>query len=59
MTVSKIKAIKDFFGVHEGEGAKDFMTEIKALNADERLDLAQGSALNLGLTQEQVDFPLE
>jgi hypothetical protein len=59
MAASKIKVIKDFFGVREGDTAKDFMQEIKALSADERLELAQGSALNLGLSADDLDFPIE
>ena len=58
MAASKIKVIKDFFGMRDGDTAKDFMQEIKALSAEERLELAQGSALNLGLAADDVDFPL-
>ena len=59
MAASKIKVIKDFFGNPENGTAKDFMQEIKALSADERLELAQGAAVNLGLAADAVDFPLE
>ncbi len=59
MSTSKIGAIKKYFGLRDGDNAGDFMKEIKALDADERLELAQGSAMNLGLTAEDVDFPLE
>ncbi|KKL07432.1 hypothetical protein LCGC14_2586050, partial [marine sediment metagenome] len=48
MSVSKIGAIKKFFGLHDGDNASAFMKEIKALDTNERLELAQGSALNLG-----------
>ena len=59
MTTSKIGAIKKYFGLRDGDNAGNFMKEIKALDADERLELAQGSAKNLGLTPEECDFPLE
>ena len=57
-TRSKIGVIKEYFGFRKGDKASDFMTEIKALSSDERLDLAQGAARDLGLTQDQVDFEL-
>ncbi len=59
MSISKIGAIKQFFGLREGDTAKDFMQEIKDLNADERLELARGSAQNLNITAEECDFPME
>ena len=59
MSVSKIGAIKKYFGLRHGDNAGDFMKEIKALDAEERLELARGSAANLGLTAEECDFPLE
>ncbi len=59
MTTSKIGAIKKYFGMREGANASDFMKEIKAIDADERLELAQGAAKNLGLTPEDIDFPME
>ncbi len=58
MALGKIKVIRDFFGVREGDALKDFSQEIKSLSDADRLELAQGAALNLGLTQEAVDFPL-
>jgi len=59
MQVSKIKVIKDFFGLREGDTTKDFMTEIKELSNDERIDLARGAAQNLGIKPEDCDFPME
>ena len=59
MAASRIKVIKDFFGVREGDNVQAFMKEIKALGADERLELAQGAAANLGLGKDDLDFPLE
>jgi hypothetical protein len=51
---TKVQCIKDFFEMD----AKSIMAEFKPLSQEDRLELAQGSAKNLGLTQEQVDFPL-
>jgi len=59
MAVSKIKVIKDFFGMREGDNAGDFMKEIKALSTEERVELARGAAQNLGLKAEDCDFPME
>ncbi len=58
MKISKVKAIKDYFGFRPGEKASDFMKEIKALDDDEKLELAQGAAAELGLSQDQCDFSL-
>jgi len=59
MGLSKVGIIKKYFGFRDGDNAGDFMKEIKALDADERLELARGSAQNLGHTAEECDFPLE
>jgi len=59
MGISKIKVIKDFFGLRDGDSTKDFMTEIKELNERERLDLARGAAQNLGIKPEDCDFSME
>ena len=37
----------------------DFMKELKELSEEETLELAQGSAKELGSTKDQVDFPLD
>ena len=37
----------------------EFQKELKALSEEEKLELAQGSAKELGYTQEQVNFPLK
>jgi hypothetical protein len=54
--LSKIKVIKDYFA--SDTKASEFMKELKALDDTERLELAQGAALNMGLTQDEVAFPL-
>ncbi len=59
MGTSKVGAIKKYFGIREGDNAGDFMKEIKELDADERLELARGSAQNLGLSADECDFPME
>ncbi len=55
---TKIGMIKDYFGLRPDTTSKDFMEEIKALSPEERLDLAQGAAAVMGMTKDQVDFPL-
>lgn len=55
---SKVKIIKEYFGLREGDTASDFMREYKALDESERLELAVGAAKNMGLSQSEVDFPL-
>lgn len=54
----KIAIIKDFFGFRPGDKATDFMEEIKALSAEERLELAQDAAKVMGISQDTVDFEL-
>ena len=56
MGVSKIKVIKDYFGLRPGSNTKDFMTEIKELSDEERIDLARGAAAEMGLKAEDCDF---
>lgn len=50
--------LQKFFGYHLGTGAKEFAVELRALTAEEKLELAQGAARELGLTADQVSFPL-
>ena len=52
--LSAVRVIKDYFELT----AQEAMKELKALSADDKLELAQGAAMNLGLTQEQCKFPL-
>lgn len=59
MGESKIKVIKNYFGIREGDTARDFLKELKHLDENTRLELAQGAAANLGLKQEECDFPLK
>jgi hypothetical protein len=56
--IGKVGAIKKFFGMRSGDKLTDFRNEINDLTEEDKLELAQGSALNLQLTQEEVDFPL-
>ncbi len=55
---TKIGMIKDYFDFRPDTTSKDFMEEIKALSPEERLDLAQGAAAAMEMTEDQVDFPL-
>lgn len=57
-TRSKISLLKEYFGLRDGDTAKDFMMEMKALSGEERLDLAQGVAKEMKLSAEDVDFTL-
>ncbi len=52
--ISKVVILRDYFEM----SAKETMAEWKALSEADRLELAQGAAKNMGLTQDQVDFPL-
>lgn len=51
---TKVQCIKEFFEMD----ARSVMKEYKPLSEEDRLELAQGSAMNLGLSQEDIDFPL-
>ena len=53
---NKVKVIRDYFG--PWENSRDLMVQLKALSPEEKLELAVGAAKNMGLTQDQVDFPL-
>ncbi len=52
---TKTKVIKEFFAMT----SKEIMTEYRALSSEDRLEIAQGAAQNLDLTQEACDFPLK
>lgn len=54
----QLTVIREYFGVLPGQKISDFAAECKALSEAEKLELAQGAARNLGLTQADVDFPL-
>ena len=56
--MTKVKAIREYFGLRPGTTSADFMREYKDLSPEERLELAQGAARELGLTAAAVDFPL-
>jgi|GEM_PF-6979925 len=57
MSIADVKALPYEEGVRTG-GIKGFAVELGRLSGDEKLELAQGAAKELGYTQEQVDFPL-
>lgn len=50
--------IKEYFGYRKGENLQGFRNELKELSDEEKLELAQGAARQLGYDQEYVDFPL-
>lgn len=62
MSEQKLKGqmtvLRNYFGALPGQGLKAFSDEVKQLSDAEKLDLAQGAARNLGLTQDEVNFPL-
>lgn len=58
MKKSKVSVLKDYFGFRAGEKLRDFSAELKELSAEEKLELAQGAAKELGMSQKYVDFPL-
>jgi len=49
-------AIIKYFG--KRGSISEFQKELKELSEKEKLELAQGCAKELGLTQEKVNFPL-
>ena len=50
--------LREYFGLLPGTKLHDFAQELKALTDDEKLELARGAAANMGMTQEQLSFPL-
>ena len=55
---TKTVILRDYFGYQEGQKPIDFLKELKQLSEKERLELAQGAAANMGLSADDVDFPL-
>ena len=57
MAVQKgqLRVIQEYFEMAIG----DMRDEGKKLSADEKLELAQGSAKALGLTADEVSFPID
>lgn len=49
---------KFFFDPAEKLPPSEKMKQLKALSPEDKLELAQGAAKNLGLTQAEVAFPL-
>ncbi len=58
MAKTKLAVIRDYFGMHTGDTLSDFVEELRQLTPEDKLELAQGAATELGLTQAGVDFPL-
>ena len=57
MKLEDVKALPYEQGVAVG-GLKGFAVEMRRLSDEEKLQLAQAAAKELGLTQDAVDFPL-
>lgn len=57
MKLEDVKRLSYEEGVRVG-GLKGFAVELARLSDGEKLELARGAAKELGLTAEQVDFPL-
>jgi len=54
-----VTTLYKFFGAHpERPGLKGFNDECKALDAEEKLDLARLAAVAMGMTQNDVTFPM-
>ena len=53
--IGKKTAILKYFK-HRNQELKDFLKELKDLSPEEELELAQGSARELGYTSEQCEF---
>jgi hypothetical protein len=51
----QLNVIREYFEMPIGE----MRDEGKKLSADEKLELAQGSAKALGLTADEVSFPID
>lgn len=51
----QLRVIQEYFEMAIG----DMRDEGKKLSADEKLELAQGSAKALGLTADEVSFPID
>ena len=54
----KLSIIRRYFGKKDGQTLSEFASEVTELSDAEKLELAQGAALNLGLSQQEVDFPM-
>lgn len=48
--MTPVQAIKAFFGMRPGTTLTDFMGELKALTPEDKQELAQGAAVQLGVT---------
>ena len=56
---SEIAVLRQFFGMRPGDTLKEFKAECDALSVAEKLELAQLAAKQLGLSADDVSFPLE
>lgn len=56
--MGQLGILRRFFGMLPGQALLAFKGEIDQLSADEKLELAQLAAKQMGLTADQVSFPL-
>ena len=58
--IGMLNVLYKYFTVNgEVENLREFRDESKKLTTSERLDMAQKAAIELGLTQDKVNFPLQ
>jgi|TARA_R100001244_G_scaffold112776_1_gene83485 hypothetical protein len=57
-TIGKKSAILKYFK-SKNQKLPEFMKELKELSKEDELELAVGAARGLGLTADQVNFPIE
>ena len=50
MAIAPVVALKRYFGFRPGQTLQDFNEELKALSAEEKQELAEGAARELGET---------
>lgn len=48
--MSQIMVLKEYFGYRPGEGLKEFSAEVKALTPEDKTELAELAAKELGVT---------
>lgn len=58
MTKGVTILLKTYFGLKPGQDLRGFTDELKALTTEEKLELAQQAAADLGLKQEECSFPM-
>ena len=57
--IGRLIVLRNYFGLKEGEDLRSFASECAKLTEEDKVELSQGAARELGLSQDQIDFPLE